>query len=673
MLRLAALAACAFVASTLGAANAWRLPWMEQRYVDEKLIDAGTLALPTTGIVAAFADYNADGLVDVVYLSADQRSVDIYTWDRKKYQWTRAPAASIRTHSDFVITNVVPGDFNYDGRLDLLLMGGKNPGGWWGRDDDTDMQVYIQHANGSFGEPQAVDPSALAQAMPIDATGTMRTDLLGFTPGSKSPQLWRNAWESSNRTSVFELADAPLDLTSSPTGTFACRFPSPHFNAFIDLDGDCLADLFFTCQNGDDADDLSYQIWVNKKERGFEYAREGKLPEGTKSVGFADMDRDGTIDMVISSCASAHSCAISIAYNAQIPLCDSSIPDSQPCRDPEALCIADPSFAFDLSSASTGAMTTIPLSTLLPRHQLVTQSSAYRGAYPVAPQIGDYNIDGYPDLLIVAQRGRDRQAHVLQSRPCDKGTCSNEEIQLRRRAFKVVKDGAEAVGKIKDVESASWFDIADDGTLDILVQRLGNSGAARTPVFIKNNYFHDAFFLKAEMLNGACPGWCEPREAGEKPYRPFGSSYSGASYKFTVLDPTGARRSTQYGQLAQSTYSALLTPYSYFGLGRTNNYVENLFLGSTRHQPQHWLNVEGLIPNSQVLVLPHQPAGARTPDDWSRMMFLRPGEWIPWVSVVLIGAIAALAAVVVALHVRERREDEAERRARLLHLNFQAL
>lgn len=35
------------------------------------------------------------------------------------------------------------------------------------------------------------------------------------------------------------------------------------------------------------------------------------------------------------------------------------------------------------------------------------------------------------------------------------------------------------------------------GSLDILVQRLGNTGAARTPVFIKNNYFHDAFFLKA--------------------------------------------------------------------------------------------------------------------------------------------------------------------------------
>ncbi|GAA5896345.1 hypothetical protein JCM8208_001852 [Rhodotorula glutinis] len=663
-------------------AAAW-LPGVDHRYVDEKLIDAGALGLPSDGIVAAFADLNGDGLVDLVHLGADQRTLSSFTWDRHKYGWVEREHARIRTSSDLVVTNVVPGDFNYDGRVDLLVMGGSNPGGWWGSDDDIDMRVYLQHANGSFGEPLHVDSSVLAQPMPLDATGTLHTDLLGFPAGSKTPQLWKNAWDQSNRSAVFELSDAPLNVSSSPTGTFTCRFPNPHFNAFIDLDGDCLADLFFMCQDGDDADHLSYQIWLNKKGA-FEFAREGKLPKGTKSVGFADMDRDGTIDMVISSCTSPRHCALQIAYNSQIPLCDSSVPDHEACRDPEALCVADPNFSFDLSPSSssssgdsTASMTTIPLSALLPGHELVVHSTAYRGEYPIAPQVGDYNIDGYPDLLVVATKGRDRRAHILQSRPCEAGSCTEAEVASKRRAFRVVSEGAEALDKITDVESASWFDVDDDGLLDILVQRLGNSGAARTPVFIKNNYFHDAFFLKAEMLNGACPGWCEPQEPGEKRYRPFGASYSGASFKFTVLDPTGARRSTQYGQLAQSTYASLLTPYSYFGLGRTNNYVENLFLGSTRHQPQHWLNIEGLIPNSQLLVMPHQEDsagdGGGGPDEWTRMMFLRPGDWIPWVSVVLVGAIVALGAVVVVLHVREKREDEAERRARLLHLNFQAL
>jgi len=35
------------------------------------------------------------------------------------------------------------------------------------------------------------------------------------------------------------------------------------------------------------------------------------------------------------------------------------------------------------------------------------------------------------------------------------------------------------------------------GSLDIVVQRSGQSGAARQINFIKNNFFNDAFFLKA--------------------------------------------------------------------------------------------------------------------------------------------------------------------------------
>ncbi|CEQ39850.1 SPOSA6832_01410, partial [Sporobolomyces salmonicolor] len=634
-------------------AKAW-FPGVEQRFVDERLIDTGALGLPKTGLVAAFADYNADQLVDLFYLSSDQRSLSVWTWDRQAYEWKEATETRIRTKGDFVITNVVPGDFNYDGKLDVLLMGGKNPGGWWGADETTDMQVYLQQPDGSLcafrcsaifwrkdnpltgvgsscmtAEAYSVDSSTLAQAMPLDATGDMRTDLLGFSPDDKSvPRLWNNSWAASNHTSIFSLGNAPLDLTSSPTNTFNCHFPSPHFNAFIDLDGDCLADLFFMCQNNkDDENDLSFQIWLNDKESGkFRFAKGGSLPRGTKSVGFADMDRDGSIDMVLTSCTSTDDCTLSIAYNDQIPLCDSSPTSTGPCRDPEALCVADKDFSFNLSTDNNPSFTRIPLSALFPSQTLVTSSTSFRGAFPTAPQIGDYNIDGYPDLLLLTQKGSSKTVNLLQSRPCEKVSCSEEEIKKGRRGFRVVEEGATDLANIKDAESAHWVDVDDDGSLDILVQRSGNSGAARQAVWIKNNYFNDAFFLKA-------------------------------------MD----------GQLPQSTYLTLSTPYSYFGLGRTNNYVENLFIGSTRHQPQHYINVEGVIPNSQVLIIPYQPEGSKDPGSWAKELYLHPGDWIPWVTIVLVGAILGLGVVVLVLHLNEKREDEIERRARLLSLNFQAL
>lgn len=112
--------------------------------------------------------------------------------------------------------------------------------------------------------------------------------------------------------------------------------------------------------------------------------------------------------------------------------------------------------------------------------------------------------------------------------------------------------------------------------------------------------------------------------------------------------------SSSDGQLPQSTYLSLGTPYSFFGLGRTNNYVENLFIGSTRHQAEHFINIEGLIPNSQVVIVPYQPDDVNDPSTWTKELYLHPGDWIPWVTIVLGAAIMGLGIVVVVLQINEK-------------------
>ena len=168
--------------------------------------------------------------------------------------------------------------------------------------------------------------------------------------------------------------------------------------------------------------------------------------------------------------------------------------------------------------------------------------------------------------------------------------------------------------------------------------------------------------------NGACEGICIGQNGTR--YHSYGVSYSGASYKFTVLDTSGQRKATQVGQLPQTGYLSLNTPYSYFGLGRTNNYVENLFVGSTRHQDEHFMSIEGLIPNSQVVIVPYQPNGEQTPETWTRQLFLQPGKWIPWVGVAIVVSLLILAVIVLALHISEKRQDELERRRGQHLINF---
>jgi len=145
-------------------------------------------------------------------------------------------------------------------------------------------------------------------------------------------------------------------------------------------------------------------------------------------------------------------------------------------------------------------------------------------------------------------------------------------------------------------------------------------------------------------------------------------------------------------------------PYSFFGLGRTNNYIENLFVGSTRKVEKtarlemermilereasldtlrirggslqgrvapppamvmgntsapwtpsgegiHYISMEGVIPNSKVVIIPPNTPGF---GEWKRELYLRPGDWIPWVTVTLVVATLVLGIVVYAFHWNEQ-------------------
>lgn len=68
-------------------------------------------------------------------------------------------------------------------------------------------------------------------------------------------------------------------------------------------------------------------------------------------------DRDGTMDMIVTSCPAGRDCHLLIAYNVQVPLCSNSPHRTPgPCRDPEALCVADPNFSFNFSTAKDNSV-----------------------------------------------------------------------------------------------------------------------------------------------------------------------------------------------------------------------------------------------------------------------------------------------------------------------------
>lgn len=307
-----------------------------------------------------------------------------------------------------------------------------------------------------------------------------------------------------------------------------------------------IADIFLHCTDNYSGDS-SFQIWLNKKEKGYVLAKEGRLPKGAGQITFADMgeqtisspfllhpqtvfsmlvvrfsDRDGTLDMVFPTCSSfstrtgiGKDCSINIAYNQQIPLCSAtSLGGSASCRDPQALCSSDPAFSFDFTeggdvsrissllslrlhpsvhrlSSFTDApiaspflgvpsqsFTSFPLSTLFPGSQnhndnnlasssLLLFDVSHDPSIPIPLRVGDYNLDGYPDLMIILATARGTTTvRLLQSETCSSSNSkecgSGKAAEKGRRRFREVVKGAEALTTMEDVRGASFMDIDED-------------------------------------------------------------------------------------------------------------------------------------------------------------------------------------------------------------------
>ncbi|KAG0188719.1 hypothetical protein DFQ28_004447 [Apophysomyces sp. BC1034] len=622
------------------------------------------------GTVAAFGDFNGDKFTDLFVLGSDQHSVSVYTWSHQAFTFSPLPNAPQIQVQDFVITNIVPGDFNYDGKLDLLIMGQENPE----KDTEIKMRLYTGNGNDTFYTDYFSLPSARrALPMVLDISGDMKPDILGYAWDNKDPaelSMWINMADHStqNQTSIYNLTSA--SHLFEKTYTDECVWAHPHSNAFLDLDGDCLADLVFVCEVPSGQKRL--QLWTNQRENGYKMAHQITLPTGAGAISFADIDGDGSLDMIFPVC-DQHKCQIHVAYNQQMKLCSDSEEnvDGRACRKARDLCVADPDFKFDFSEAQSENYVVFDIGHALDSGEYVKmEDTLFRGKLPVSVHPGDYNLDGYPDLLVTTSK----KAVLLQSVLCTPELCSKEAAAVSKRSFSIVKKGAESLTKIKNPTQAAFFDVDEDGSLDILVLQSDKSSktAGRVPNFVINNYFNDAFFLKGLVSNGVCSSYCPTEPTFPNP-KPYGVSYPGATFKFTVLDTSGVKHAHQVSQLSQSAYLPLQTPYCLFGLGRTNNYVEEMFAGTTRHQKQNYFFYEGVIPNSQLIFIPYQPDNVQDSSTWKVELYIQPADYIPWVLVVLIAAAIILGIVVGVLHWMEKREDEMERRKALHIINFDAL
>lgn len=111
------------------------------------------------------------------------------------------------------------------------------------------------------------------------------------------------------------------------------------------------------------------------------------------------------------------------------------------------------------------------------------KTSTSQTAAHIPLRIGDYNIDGFPDILALVPNntaappsggifggGRNPgvQVRILENVGCRKkdAACQNGKHQAKRRQFRVADEiGMNALLDIWDARNAAWLDVGEDVSL----------------------------------------------------------------------------------------------------------------------------------------------------------------------------------------------------------------
>uniref|UniRef100_A0A8C0BS87 Integrin alpha FG-GAP repeat containing 1 n=1 Tax=Buteo japonicus TaxID=224669 RepID=A0A8C0BS87_9AVES len=489
------------------------------------------------------------------------------------------------------ITSVVPGDYDGDSQMDVLLTTQAQNHG----KDELSVFIFWGHNQTlDLNHKTMLNKTFLDEPLVMDFNGDLIPDIFGVTSDSSKPQIllggnlsWHAALETQSKMYI------------------------PHSHAFIDLNND------FTAGNS-----VFYHLCP---------------PSGVKVVGqsvFADFDGDGRSEHLLPVCEDT-TCQKSAIYVTKLGL-DQWIPVLQDFRNKDTLWGFVP-YQNDKSSTEI--------------------------SFPITLHIGDYNMDGYPDALAILKNtsGSNQQAFLLENVPCNNVSCKSV-----RRMFKVFWELSD-LNQIKDAVVATFFDIYEDGILDIIVLSKGYSNKDFAIHTLKNNFEADAYFVKVIVLSGLCSNDC-PRKI-----TPFGVNQPGPYIMYTTVDANGYLKNGSAGQLSQSAHFALQLPYNVLGLGRSANFLDHLYVGIPRPlgeksvRKQEWT---AIIPNSQLIVIPYPH---NVPRSWSAKLYLTPSNIVLLTAIALIGVCVFILAIIGILHWQEKKADDREKRQEAHRFHFDAM
>ena len=288
------------------------------------------------------------------------------------------------------ITSAVPGDFDGDGGMDLLVtyrISGKLEGTvLWGLHTDTVHQLLCsedQEQDWRRTIPLENEP------LVFDYNYDYISDLLVVTAdGNRTVLVF-----SGNKTEEPRVVQLRTNRTD--------KLKTQHSNAHLDMNGDGLADLLLTTESGLE---IYQRVESGSKDlTNDNFVYHGHVPwpnevtAGSCSVDgcvgqavFADFDLTGNLDLILPVCF-------------------------------DLMCQSSNMFLVPFSELWTAtAWTWVPMSMDLGSLRFLPPDGARNPLQLLAPRVGDVDLDGFPDLLmpLVNTTTGQPETHLLLNAPC---------------------------------------------------------------------------------------------------------------------------------------------------------------------------------------------------------------------------------------------------------------
>ena len=564
--------------------------------------------------IIAYADINNDKYTDIITYKQDNQKFQFnsYIYDHNKYNFNKTQNL-FTLETDLynpVIKNVIVNSFIKSSSKADFLISISN--------ENKEYQTYL------FYKKEENDENYIKKTLPIksnivvaDINSDRNMEIIYFSDGQRKIYYFQDSYEQEGNIKGFGEILSSIDKEGASNNIFLSeKISDVYGSAFVDLNGDCIADLILTHE---ESDKLYLEIYYRNNQNLYNL-KHYNFPKGQYGAFvIGDFNRDSQLDILFPH---LNESKVTIFYNKYV---SNHEWDKNYCENRNTN--FNNNNTFDFEKKDPKSYKTIELIA----NKNNTNNYTFYGNDTLI-RIGDFGSTGIPGLLAIFEtKINSNIKRSLKLFDLDKDTLSEINLQIDDYLEK----------EKQELQYATFFDFAEDGRLDLIIQ------CKDKIISIWNNNSPDKFFIKNKIV----------LKKGK-----FSTLEFGTSFRYVVTDNEGLRSDNVVAQMPQTSGMIIPLPFAYQGIGRSNNYIEHLYAISNTFDKVDKYNISynndsftPIIPNTQLIITKGYD---KSKVNWEIELVVTPTENLMILLLVIIIILFIILFVIGFLHYKEKNEDK---------------